>query len=661
MAQITTTNRQAILELISQADETTEVAGLSASVTQLQVDVAGLSASIGNEINLGDFIVVDVPSGVATFSASQSITLTSTDGTQSVSQTQTYNDYSVAITGLSTTTNQTMEYDAFEIVSGDGLNYASLGGSLATMTMNMELYDDNAGTTANLGLLTGQVAMNTTDGTNTEQIVLQPGSGIVSTSTDGTIITTQTINSTSSVISVNNDNTLYAGTSQAFEGTLEEVKGVLYFIIPNNTLSAYFNTANNVVAYFDTPSVAYYLSVDIDNISTTSPSIPEPSGTTRLRIVGSGGISNTYVGERVYVIDPVIGGSGTFPGGMTIPPQIDFDNNKIELLVGGTTIEKVDGVNSSSIVTTSNSITSTVTDGSEQHSITIDSATNRITLFTNDGSSPNYQSELRVSTEGGGAAINIGSQNLTSGQVATHNLTETSIVSTVSDGIGTQSSIDIQPASVITTATDGTNTGQFNLQPVSAQISLDQNGLTDVTLDPQQIGIGTTDGSYTSRLDIQPSTIISTVTSASGETIMELTDTYISLTRQDGIGTQSTITSYTSQLSISSTDGTGTGTINVSATSNDISLGDGTNSTNLTQDPSYTSISTTDGVNSTSLSIEADKFDVVLGGRFNVNGIPAYDDDAAAGGAGLTTGDLYQTTGSASNPLDVAGILMIKQ
>lgn len=46
---------------------------------------------------------------------------------------------------------------------------------------------------------------------------------------------------------------------------------------------------------------------------------------------------------------------------------------------------------------------------------------------------------------------------------------------------------------------------------------------------------------------------------------------------------------------------------------------------------------------------------------FKMLGVPAYDDDAAAGAGGLTTGDLYQTTGSGAAPLNVAGILMIKQ
>jgi hypothetical protein len=40
---------------------------------------------------------------------------------------------------------------------------------------------------------------------------------------------------------------------------------------------------------------------------------------------------------------------------------------------------------------------------------------------------------------------------------------------------------------------------------------------------------------------------------------------------------------------------------------------------------------------------------------------PAYADDAAAGTGGLTTGQTYQTTGLGAAPLNVAGILMIKQ
>lgn len=41
--------------------------------------------------------------------------------------------------------------------------------------------------------------------------------------------------------------------------------------------------------------------------------------------------------------------------------------------------------------------------------------------------------------------------------------------------------------------------------------------------------------------------------------------------------------------------------------------------------------------------------------------IPSYDDNVAAVAGGLAPGSLFQTTGAAANPLNVAGIVMIVQ
>jgi len=41
--------------------------------------------------------------------------------------------------------------------------------------------------------------------------------------------------------------------------------------------------------------------------------------------------------------------------------------------------------------------------------------------------------------------------------------------------------------------------------------------------------------------------------------------------------------------------------------------------------------------------------------------LSAFDDDAAAGAGGLTSGRLYQTTGAGAAPLNAAGIVMVKQ
>jgi hypothetical protein len=47
--------------------------------------------------------------------------------------------------------------------------------------------------------------------------------------------------------------------------------------------------------------------------------------------------------------------------------------------------------------------------------------------------------------------------------------------------------------------------------------------------------------------------------------------------------------------------------------------------------------------------------------RYNIFALPAYADDAAATTAGLLIGDIYQTDGTGAAPLNVAGIVMIKQ
>ena len=55
-----------------------------------------------------------------------------------------------------------------------------------------------------------------------------------------------------------------------------------------------------------------------------------------------------------------------------------------------------------------------------------------------------------------------------------------------------------------------------------------------------------------------------------------------------------------------------------------------------------------------------DVFKIAPNGRITEL-LPAYADDSAAGAAGLSTGDVYQTDGTGSAPLNVAGIRMIKQ
>jgi len=56
----------------------------------------------------------------------------------------------------------------------------------------------------------------------------------------------------------------------------------------------------------------------------------------------------------------------------------------------------------------------------------------------------------------------------------------------------------------------------------------------------------------------------------------------------------------------------------------------------------------------------ADIFKVKINGIINEQ-VPSYADDADAGANGLIQGDVYQTSGAGSAPLNIAGIRMIKQ
>ena len=51
----------------------------------------------------------------------------------------------------------------------------------------------------------------------------------------------------------------------------------------------------------------------------------------------------------------------------------------------------------------------------------------------------------------------------------------------------------------------------------------------------------------------------------------------------------------------------------------------------------------------------------ITGNSLTLTNIPSYNDDSAAGTGGLVAGDVFQTTGGGASPLNVAGILMIKQ
>jgi hypothetical protein len=75
----------------------------------------------------------------------------------------------------------------------------------------------------------------------------------------------------------------------------------------------------------------------------------------------------------------------------------------------------------------------------------------------------------------------------------------------------------------------------------------------------------------------------------------------------------------------------------------------------ISQSAGVVSVGNLSGGNGTKITIDD------VNEHITISNLPAYDDDAAAGTAGLTAGMVYMTTGSGSAPLNAAGILMIKQ
>ena len=84
-----------------------------------------------------------------------------------------------------------------------------------------------------------------------------------------------------------------------------------------------------------------------------------------------------------------------------------------------------------------------------------------------------------------------------------------------------------------------------------------------------------------------------------------------------------------------------------------LSLINGANGTDISMTPTDYVLTTTDGVNTVQLNINTTSV--------QLTGIPSFADDTDAGTGGLTTGEIYQTDGTGASPLNVAGILMIKQ
>jgi hypothetical protein len=297
-------------------------------------------------------------------------------------------------------------------------------------------------------------------------------------------------------------------------------------------------------------------------------------------------------------------------------------------------LEYTDGGSTSASVSVYNlEVTTTVTDGTNTSSV-ITETTNTLISSTDGG---DISATIGIDVNGGGSIVlNMIDTTIGSSLI---DIQPTGITTTVTDGIGTQSSISMYPDSMDIVATDGTTNVSCSvytsgLQLTSSDSSSFNNNISLNSGDTPGISIGSSNPSTsdTTSIEFRSDSITTTVTDGVDTSSQTMTPTDITLEKvYDG---------YTHKL-----DFYNTGAI-------DLFMTDGiSTSGGLYIEQNQTTISCGGTAGSTYIALKPT--------TISMNGIPAFDDDADA--STLSPGDLYQTTGLGASPLDVAGILMIKQ
>jgi hypothetical protein len=319
-----------------------------------------------------------------------------------------------------------------------------------------------------------------------------------------------------------------------------------------------------------------------------------------------------------------------------------------------------DGTGESQIEVFPTQISMSSLDGSGSNSI-ISVIPNQMTLSTTDGT--NQTTQLMGITD-----FEIGT---------TDGLSSVGIVADMSqfncelydDNVGTTSSFGLQTSQSQMSATDGTNTSTQTIQP-------------------DNINLSSTDGNTTSKLEFDPLNNYNGTRIEQRDSIDNNTSITFA-TDQSFWGGESSDGSYGNGMvsageilfELVDTGATQTSFLYLSSLYNSLTSTVGDLRTQILLDPSgdidqtligdynddtgeYTEIRLSpdsnsgfvfqvgDGVTSNTFGMTKDLFTIQL---------PAFDDDTDAGLGGLSAGNMYQTSGSGASPLNVAGIVMVKQ
>jgi hypothetical protein len=759
MPQITTTNRQAILELISQADETTEVAGLSASVTELQIEVAGLSASIAGLTGGGDLQTVTDSGNTTTndiqliddaeviFGATGGILFNNSsrlrEGTIDAGYGGNKGIAQICAVGY----EMKWEAGSLYIMNGDGTEIREVRytfGSTPSVSDddtkgftidsrwvldNGDVYvcSDNSTGDAVWSLIgiqssTASSVISITDEINITNQFISPSNGIELTQENIEFSKTNFIKvkqTRGNVLDVDNFTGLpiigYANTTQSFSAATTTGVGTGLLI------DITFDNNGDLDSYNITDGGKNYISLD----SVTTNNLGSGTITFEISLIDKSNIDmnvelDIYTTE--FQLTPGQLAIATSDGSSTVSAlQTPISYNMIA----------INSVNSAQIVLNNQQVELTTTDGTNTSTLNI--APTNITSITTDG---NITDTISLDPQGLGNGTGIKSEDITSGYNSRISFNPSNIVTEVADGIGTQSTIDINSIYANISSSDGTDTSFIDMNKdvlVLQSDNLSTGKTSIITLDPNNVS---GDGSYLYTADAigTQSQIKFSLGGITNEYINGVNEAILRL-QKDNIGIQITDGTDTSGVTIEPkifdatwTDGTKANTFyheynpfsemqflemfanNGTSLTTAVSLSQDANSSQIrleAGDRGYdgTTYSTiflqesqvlvekvydgythrlefyntgaidllmTDGISTSGgFYVEPNMTSVNCGGTagstsiilnpttISMNGIPAFDDDADA--STLSAGDLYQTTGLGASPLDVAGILMIKQ
>lgn len=268
------------------------------------------------------------------------------------------------------------------------------------------------------------------------------------------------------------------------------------------------------------------------------------------------------------------------------------------------------------------------------------------------------------------------------------------------DGVNFNNRLEVLDADMLFEAEDliGNRQANLELRHNLTYFSHFNNGLLSyIQAQDDTIDLQTQDGNYLQQINLAPNSIViqTTENATTNTSLVDLTTDYASLSHGDGVSGDASgvevgydVGASTPYVKSEIANALTLDLNKLEINNNGLDLAASTAFVGVYGRTSITNSAVTtvveDSVASIINTITVDNNDIILrsddttlattstiqltptsinynAANHNMVGLTDFADDAAAGAGGLVTGDLYQTNGSGAAPLNVAGIVMIKQ